>query len=521
MESGIPGGTGFEADTIGPVPERFSAARAPGIDSGLERDRSYTVSGRKGERIMSLVLYSEGGAQEVTGTRHFFESDGARIMIDCGAFQGREKDADARNRSLSVEPNGLDAVVLTHAHFDHSGLLPLLVKRGYDGPIYATPATRDLAGLILMDSAKIQARDAEYARKHRAEGAPPAPEPLYDERDVIRTLDRFISISYGREIAIAPGVSLRFFDAGHILGSSIAFFRVKTGDGAFATDIAFTGDLGRDNKPIIRDPARIPDVEYLVLESTYGNRLHEPVEAVMPRLAEVVNETVSRGGKLVIPSFAIGRTQELVFYLHLLRDNRMIPEVPTFVDSPMATNATAIFRIHPECYDEETYNAFTVHHRNPFGWAELRYIESTEDSKRLNSLEGPAIIIATDGMVEAGRILHHIRHTAADPRNTILAVGYMADGTLGRRIVERARTVRVFGDEIPLRARVEEIRALSGHADYEELHRFAARLDQNRLRTIFLVHGEAEVQREFREFLLSRGAAEVEIMKRGERFRLT
>jgi len=468
---------------------------------------------------MAITLHSHGGAGEVTGSKHLFTAGNTTIMVDCGAFQGKRQDAERKNREWDIQVDKVDGVVLTHAHYDHCGLLPLLVKKGYTGNIYSTSATRDLANIIMMDSAKIQARDGEYLRKQaKRKGEKFDWEPLYDERDAIQAVSQFVAISYRRPIPVAPEVTLNFYDAGHILGSSLAVFDIR--ENGREVRLAFSGDLGRKNKPILRDPDLIPDVDYLVLESTYGDRLHETTEGAMETLASVVTRTAARKGKVVIPAFAVERTQELVYFLHLLKDRGKIPKIPIYVDSPMATNATAIFKIHPECYDEETNQAFIDHHKNPFGFNELRYIQSVAESKALNNLEEPAIIISSSGMCEAGRIQHHLIHTISDPKNTVLIVGFMAAHTLGRYIRDRRPQVRILGTTVPVRADIEEIGSLSAHADYQEMWDYVSRLDLKRLKKIYLVHGEAEALTAFSSFLRNKGVREVEIVKYGDTYSL-
>jgi metallo-beta-lactamase family protein len=469
---------------------------------------------------MSIRLHSEGGAGEVTGSKHVLSVDGSRCLIDCGAFQGRREEAEEKNRALVPDPESISSVILTHAHFDHCGMLPLLAKRGYQGNIYATPATRDLAGVVMMDSAAIQARDAEYLGKQAAKkGAKFDWKPLYDEEDVIKAQGQFVTVSYNRPMPIGDGIKIELFDAGHILGSAIAYTHARDRSGREVT-IAFTGDLGRKGKPIIRDPQVIPAMDYMVLEATYGDRLHESTEDAMDRLADVVNKAWSRGGKVVIPAFAIERTQELVFYFHLLVDQKRIPEIPIWVDSPMAINATAIFQIHPECYDEETHQAFIKHHENPFGFNSLHFASSVQSSKALNDLKGPAVIISADGMCEAGRIQHHLIHTVSDPNTTILIVGYMAANTLGRRIRDREPELRIHGELFKLRARVEEINAFSAHADYQEAWDWMSSLDLSKLKRVFLVHGEAAGLTHMESFLREKGIKDVQIVKKGERYEL-
>jgi len=474
---------------------------------------------------MSIRLYSKGGAGEVTGSRHYLETGNSTIQIDCGAFQGRRKEAEEKNRSITLDTANIDAVVLTHAHFDHSGMLPLLPKGGYRGNIYATPASRDLASLIMLDSAKIQARDIEYlSKKAKRDGKEFDGTALYDEKDALQAVDQFVTISYHRPILISPEVQLTLYDAGHILGSSLAVMDIKT-DGAGSTNgdglrIAFSGDLGRKNKPIIRDPEPIPDPDYLVMESTYGDRLHQDTDDALKKLEEIVSSTARKGGKVIIPAFAVERTQELIYHLHLLTDRGKIPEIPIFIDSPMATNATAIFRVHPECYDKETHEAFIQHHRNPFGFNNLHYTASVAESKEINNLKGPAIIISADGMCEAGRIRHHLANNIQDPDNCILVVGYMAAHTLGRRIVERQKQVKIFNETYNLRARVEKINAFSAHADYSEIRDYITRMDLDRLKKVFLVHGEEQPQKHLKRVLLEAGVKAVESIAYGESYRL-
>lgn len=469
---------------------------------------------------MSIRIHSEGGAGEVTGSKHVLSIDGSRCLIDCGAFQGRRDEAEEKNRSLVPDPESISSVILTHAHFDHCGMLPLLAKRGYRGNIYATPATRDLAGVVMMDSAAIQARDAEYLGKQAAKrGSKFEWKPLYDEEDVIKATGQFVTVSYNRPMPIGDGIKVELYDAGHILGSAIAYTYARDRSGREVT-IAFTGDLGRKGKPIIRDPAAIPAMDYLMLEATYGDRLHESSEDAMDKLADVVKQAAARGGKVVIPAFAIERTQELVFYFHLLVDQKRIPEIPIWVDSPMAINATSIFQIHPECYDEETHEAFVKHHENPFGFNSLHFSSSVQDSKRLNDYQGPAVIISADGMCEAGRIQHHLIHTISDPNSTILIVGYMAADTLGRRIRDREGEVRIHGDIFKVRARVEEINAFSAHADYQEAWDWMSGLDLSRLKKVFLVHGEASGLAHLDKFLREKGIRDVQIVRKGERYEL-
>lgn len=472
---------------------------------------------------MSVRLHSEGAAQEVTGSRHILSVGDERVMVDCGAFQGRRADADAKNRAFTVDHvEGISGLVLTHAHYDHCGLIPLLVKDGYRGNVYSTPATRDLASLIMMDSAKIQARDGEYLeRKAKKRGEEFVWAPLYDEEDVVAASRQFVTISYNRPMRVSRSISMEFYDAGHILGSAMVSMDVEAPGAGRPLRVAFSGDLGRKGAPIIRGPAPLPPMDYLVLESTYGDRLHEPREDALAKLARVVNDTADQGGRIIIPAFAVERTQEIIYHLHVLRDGRKIPSMPIYVDSPMATSATNIFQLHPECYDESIHKVFLDHHRNPFGFGSLHFTNSMEDSKKLNDAKGPMIIISADGMCEAGRVRHHLAHAIEDPRNAILLVGYMAENTLGRRIQERQPELRILNDTFKLRARVEDINAFSGHADYREMWDYLSQLDRSRLKRIYLVHGEPPSQMRFKDFLLEKGIPDVQIVKRGEVYELT
>jgi metallo-beta-lactamase family protein len=463
---------------------------------------------------MNAELFSWGAAGEVTGSKHFLTVNGKTVMVDCGAFQGRRESTDKKNREWPFDYREIDAVVLTHAHYDHSGLLPLFVSRGYGRSIYATPATRDLANLILMDSAHIQKKDIEYLRKRaRQKGGMVDKEPLYTDIDVQKCSGRFVPVSYHRPFKPAEGMQVTFYDAGHILGSALALIE------ADGLKIGFSGDLGRKGLPIIRDPEDLPPIDYLVVESTYGNRLHKSMDTTLDLLADTINRTSERGGKIIVPAFAIERTQEMVFFIHLLHDQKRIPEIPIYVDSPMAVNATVIFRAHQECFDEETRQAFLDHADNPFGWSELHYITGKEESQALNNLRGPAMIISSSGMCESGRILHHLAHTIGDPRNTILVVGYMAENTLGRKIVEKWQRVPIFDESFALNAEVKVLNSFSGHADYNEILEYVSRLDKSRLKKIFLVHGEKDAQENLKK-LLEEKAYAVEIVKAGERYKL-
>jgi len=470
---------------------------------------------------MATEVYSWGAAGEVTGSKHFLETPETCIQIDCGLFQGRRREAHERNRKLPYDPSRVVACLLTHGHLDHCGNLPSLVRLGFRGPIYATPATTEIARLVLLDSAHIQESDAAFARrlsKKKKRKGRFIPEPLYGAADVERTLQRFRPTRYSEEKEIAPGISLRFHDAGHILGSAMALLTVR--EGGVTRRIVFGGDMGRRGLPILRDPDFPPEADAFVSESTYGERLHDEIVAAKEELAQIVRETSHKGGKVIIPAFAIGRTQELIFFLHLLADAGALPEIPIFVDSPMAVTATAIFKNHPECYDEGTRRAFTDHRKNPFGFERLTLIRSVEESKRLNGLHGPAVIISASGMAEGGRILHHLMNNIEDPRSTILIVGFQAEHTLGRRLAERRERVKIFGEEFRLRARVKILNAFSAHADYEEIRSFLGGYGRRTLRNIFLVHGEEAARQNLRSLLLEDGFPAVTPVEYGERYTL-
>ncbi len=467
-----------------------------------------------------MSFYSLGAAEEVTGSKHVLEVNGKSYLIDCGAFQGSRAEADRKNREFGIDPDKIEACILTHGHYDHCGLLPLLVKRGFRGNIYATSATRDIANLIMMDSAHIQARDADYLKRQAAKKGDDFDwQPLFDERDVIQTTNQIVGISYHRPMMIGDGVELEFYDAGHILGSSIAMITV-TQNGK-KTRFAFSGDLGRKNKPIIRNPEMIPAPDYLVLESTYGNRRHEPAADAMAQLAEITKRMIKKGekGKILIPAFAVERTQELVYYFHTLVDDGIIEEVPIYVDSPMATNATTIFQVHPECYDESVHEAFIKHHKNPFGFNKLHFTSSVDESKALNDRKGPLIIISADGMCEAGRIQHHLIHNIEDPNTTILIVGYMAQNTLGRRLYKREPKVKIHGQWFDVKAEIAEINAFSAHADYEEMGAWLDEVDTSNLKNIFMVHGEPKVQSAFKDYLVKKGYPNVDIVQYGKTYK--
>lgn len=434
-----------------------------------------------------------GAAQTVTGSQHLIEVNGQRILLDCGLYQGRRADTYERNQNFVYDPKTVDVMVLSHAHIDHSGNIPNLVKQGFKGDIVTTFASRDLCASMLMDSAHIHESDAEFVNRKRAKRNQPPVQPLYTKDDAARSLDYFITQGYDRSRRIAPGVTLTLLDAGHMLGSAIVVLDIEDRDTKRDYRLVFTGDLGREGIPIIRDPVQVDRADILLMESTYGNRVHVPYADEDERLKQIVIDTYERGGTIVIPAFAVGRTQQIVLSLHQLAVAGDIPDLPIFVDSPLATDVTAIYRLHPECYDAEMREFLLEGNgrRDPFGFDQLTYTRSVTESKQLNFLREPAIIISASGMAEAGRVLHHLRNKISDPRTTVLIAGFQAEHTLGRRLVDQEKVVRIFGEEVKNNAHVEVLYGFSGHADRDDLMAWVGAMQQKPQRT-FLVHGEPD-----------------------------
>src|SRR6185437_2847307 len=446
---------------------------------------------------MEIEFY--GAAREVTGSCHILRVNGKVVILDCGMFQGRRSESAEKNKTLPVEVGEIDAVVLSHAHIDHSGRLPYLVRRGYSKTIFATAATRDLCAVMLADSAHIQESDAKHLAKNHKEFV----EPLYTMRDAVRTQDLMIGIPYNKTFDVVPGVRCTYIDAGHILGSASVLLDIT--EHGKTRRLVFSGDIGRPGLSIIRDPVVPEGADVVIMESTYGNRDHETVVDARAELATVVRDTAARGGRILIPSFAVGRTQELLYNLNGLSREGAIPPIPIYVDSPLATDTTTVFELHPEVFDhtEDLVNKA----KNLFQFPQVHFTRSVEESKALNTAQGPMVIIAASGMVEAGRILHHLVQGAGDPKNTILFVGYQAEGTLGRRIEASPPTVRIYGDDIPLRAEVKIIDGYSAHADRAELTAWidGVKATSPQLSEVFLVHGEADVQDVFKTALTAKG----------------
>lgn len=455
------------------------------------------TAGSPGGRQVEIEFV--GAAREVTGSCHVLRVGGRTVLLDCGMFQGRRAESAQKNLELPVPLAEIDAVVLSHAHIDHSGRLPFLVNRGFTGPIWATAATRDLCAVMLADSAHIQEKDAEFLARHRKTFV----EPLYGMRDAAATQEHMNGVPYDHEFDVVPGVRCTFIEAGHILGSATVVLDCE--EGGARRRLIFSGDIGRRGLAIIRDPAIPEGADAVILESTYGGRTHESVDGARDRLAEVVRETAARGGRILIPAFAVGRTQELIYSLHELARDRRIPSIPIYVDSPLAIDATTVFSLHPDTFDRS--EDFVREVRELFAFQQVHYTRDVSESKALNYARGPMVVIAGSGMAEGGRILHHLANGAADPRNTVLIVGFQAEHTLGRRIVERRPVIKVFGEEIPLRARVEIINGYSAHADESELIEWldAAKARAGRLGPIWLVHGEPAAQDALASSLHTRG----------------
>lgn len=438
-----------------------------------------------------MKITFNGAARTVTGSQHLVEVNGKTIMLDCGLIQGKRKESFEANRSGFCQGTKIDCLVLSHAHIDHSGRIPCLVKNGFKGDIFCTSATRDLCAVMLMDSASIQEKDVEFVNRRRQKRGQNPFEPLYTKSDAAQAMNRFVGLSYNRPHQLFPGVSLTLVDAGHMLGSAHVILDIDEQSSGQKRRLVFSGDIGRPDIPIIRDPQPISEgTDILIMESTYGDRLHPDGSESEKELERIVNQTISRGGSLLIPAFAVGRTQQLVYALHKLHSKRAIPDLPIFIDSPLATRTTDVFRLHPEVYDDEIREfLLTDDDNNPFGFGRLQYTQSVEQSKALNSLKTPAIIISSSGMLEGGRILHHLRNRIEDPRNTILFTSWQAPNTLGRRLVENEKVVRIFGEEFQVGATVEVLPGFSGHADKKGLIDFVRVMNKKPQRT-FIVHGE-------------------------------
>lgn len=463
-----------------------------------------------------MILKFWGAARTVTGSMHLLQLDhGLKILLDCGLYQGQDSLADDFNRSFPCDPSEIDLLILSHAHIDHCGNIPQLVKQGFRGKVFCTHATYDLTAVLLADSAGIQEKEAEDENRWRHRRGLDLVEPLYTMDDVAPALENFVTLSYDNWETIAEGVDLLFLDAGHMLGSASVSLRIQ--EHGREVSIGFTGDIGRPGSPILRDPHPMPQADYVISESTYGGARHEPIGESKDTLLRIVREAcVERRGKLIIPAFSVGRTQNIVHTLDQLHTEGRLPRIPVYVDSPLAVNASEVFQAHPECFDEET-RAYLRRDPNPFGFKGLQYLRSAEESKRLNSKEGPFIVIASSGMLNAGRILHHLRNGIEDDRNTVLITGYCAEGTLGARLLAGAETVRIHGEEYAVRASIQKLNSYSGHADQYELGAFLLRsFDPDLTETICLVHGEEDRATRFQNYLESKGYPNVFVPARGE-----
>lgn len=460
-----------------------------------------------------------GATKTVTGSMHEVDTGGKRYLMDCGLYQGRRQQAFEINSKLPFAAGHIEAVMLSHAHIDHSGNLPTLVRNGFQGPIYTTPATADLCNAMLLDSAYLQEKDAAFLNKRHARRKKLLDgnnngevTPLYTVEDATRVLPLLQSVPLHTPTGVGPGLRYQSYEAGHMLGSSAM---VVEADGV---RLAFSGDVGRPGLPIVQDPEPMPKVDYLIMESTYGDRLHKHIEEAQGKLADTVNRTAARGGKIIAPAFAVGRTQQVVLMLHELMKAGRIPSIPIFVDSPLAVSATEIFRKHPEAFDGEA-RGFLDRGEDPFGFSRLRYIREVSESKALNDLRGPYIVISASGMCEAGRILHHLRNNITDPRNTVLITGFQAENTLGRKIVNKWPEVPIFGDPVRLRAEVVKLNELSGHADQRELLLWLKPMAGS-LKKVFLVHGEPSQQTALAKAIQDQYRLEVVIPSRGESYHL-
>jgi metallo-beta-lactamase family protein len=465
---------------------------------------------------MKLTFW--GAARTVTGSKHLLELDnGRRVLLDCGLFQGRRSESEQANRNFGFEAASVDAVILTHAHIDHAGLLPKLYREGFRGRVYATHATYDLASLLLYDSAHIQESDVDFVNRIRERKGEDPVEPLYDEDDVEGILSRFVTVSYGDSFRPVDGVRAVFRDAGHILGSATVTLAIE--ERGRTISLGFTGDVGSPGRPILRDPDSMDVCDYLIAESTYGGKTHEPVDQARARLADVIARTSARGGKVIVPAFAVGRTQEIVHALDRLQNERQLPPIPVFVDSPLAVNATGVFMAHPECFDADL-RRYLRDDPNPFGFEKLTYIRDVQESKKLNASRVPMVIISASGMCEAGRVLHHLRNNIEDPRTTVLMVGFCADHTLGKKLIDGLEEVRIFGEPHRVRAEVVVMNSYSAHADEPGLLAVVGAQDPKRLKRIYLVHGAPDRQEAFRSTLLREGYRDVIIPEHGESFEL-
>ena len=435
-----------------------------------------------------MKIRFHGAAQTVTGSQHLLEVNGYRLLLECGLYQGRRKEAYQRNRNFQFDPGKIDAVLLSHAHIDHSGNLPHLVKSGYRGPIFTTDASAHLANLMLLDSGHIHESDADFYNKKRRRPNEAPIEPLYTIEDAAQVAQYFVCEPYDRSFEVVPGVQAQLVEAGHILGSAAVVLDIEEDDREYR--LWFSGDVGRRDLPLLRDPVLPAKADYLIMECTYGDKTHQTPESSYQELQQVVSRTIERGGKVLIPAFSVGRTQELVYCLHRMIDGGEIPNIPVYIDSPLAVNASDVFRAHPECFDEQArdFERNDVHH-SVLGEGLLTYVRSVEQSKAINDDHRPMVIISASGMVEAGRILHHLRNNIEDRRNTILIVSWQAPHTLGRRLADRAKKVKIFGEEFKRRAEVVTIGGFSAHAGQPFLMEYAL-ASRESLKRVFLVHGE-------------------------------
>ena len=445
-----------------------------------------------------------GAAGTTTGSQHLLEVNGKRILLDCGLYQGRRKDAYEINCCFPYyDPKSVDLVILSHAHIDHSGNLPNLSSKGFTGTIYSTHATRDLCQIMLRDSARIQEGDIKWLNKHRKRKGLEEVEPLYTEQDAEKCLRQFVTLSYDRPIHISDGVELTFVDAGHILGSAQVILDIEDKADGKKKRFLFSGDVGRGHNEVLRDPVDVKDVDFVLMESTYGGREHELPPGFDEHFGGVIKEAVKRGGKILIPAFAVERTQKLLYVLNELFVAKELPPIPVYVDSPLAVSATEIYRLHPDAFNEEVYDAL-FERQNPFGFEDLTLVRSVKGSKALNDIEGMAIIISASGMCEAGRILHHLRNNIENPKTTVLFVGYCAEGTLGRKIRDGAKDVNILGDTFHVKANIEIVDSFSGHADHSELVEYFNRIGGSKSKT-WLIHGEEDSSHALRKSLAETG----------------